>query len=236
MISDKLCSLVVFIALDASTAFIHQSAFLAPPVSLLKNPSFISSTSPLFVTANQQSKIDFLGSLENSYDLNPTNTASSNFLEELIGRGEPESLNRVMLESFEDVAPGKWRIIYVEKFSSSLGKLLGDIDQADIEIGNDGSLLSHVQYVNLFAEKNLHLMLKGQFGTASNHIFIKVRDTSTKQTISDGIKAIGAVEYLKGVSVSVAQSLIEKFGETLFSGVAIVDILFLDDDLVSIML
>lgn len=202
MISDKLCSLVVFIALDASTAFIHQSAFLAPPVSLLKNPSFISSTSPLFVTANQQSKIDFLGSLENSYDLNPTNTASSNFLEELIGRGEPESLNRVMLESFEDVAPGKWRIIYVEKFSSSLGKLLGDIDQADIEIGNDGSLLSesqrrnlrwffcynvqpinstlwdflfgvnslgHVQYVNLFAEKNLHLMLKGQFGTGEKN-------------------------------------------------------------------
>ncbi len=50
------------------------------------------------------------------------------------------------------------------------------------------------------------------------------------------MKASGAVEYLKGVSVSVAQSMIEKFGETLFSGVAIVDILFLDEDLVSIML
>lgn len=142
MISDKLCSIVVFIAVEASTAFIRPSAFLAPPISLLKIPSFISSTSPLFVTANQQNKIDFLGSLENSYDLNPTNTASSKFLEELIGQGVPESLNRIMLESFEDVAPGKWRIIYVEQFSSSLGKLLGDIDQADIEIGNDGSLLS----------------------------------------------------------------------------------------------
>ncbi|KAL7466469.1 hypothetical protein ACHAXS_006768 [Conticribra weissflogii] len=167
MISGRLCSLAVIIAVEASTAssFIRPSAFVASPTIDVKDPSFISLTSPLFVTANQQSKLDFLGSLENSYDLNPTNMASSKFLEELIGQGDPESLNRVMLESFEDVAPGKWRIIYVEKFASSLGKLLGDIDQADIEIGNDGSLLSHVKYVNLFAEKNLNLLLRGEFGT-----------------------------------------------------------------------
>ncbi len=147
MISGRLCSLAVIIAVEVSTAssFVRPSGFVASPTTDVKDPAFISLTSPLFVTANQQSKIDFLGSLENSYDLNPTNIASSKFLEELIGQGDPESLNRVMLESFEDVAPGKWRIIYVEKFASSLGKLLGDIDQADIEIGNDGSLLSESQ-------------------------------------------------------------------------------------------
>lgn len=54
----------------------------------------------------------------------------------------PESITRDMLESFEEIATGKWRIIYVEEYSTSLGfgSLFGDLTAGEVELGNDGSI------------------------------------------------------------------------------------------------
>lgn len=87
-----------------------------------------------------QTKLDFLGTLENPYEINKTNRASSTFLNGLIGETSPELLRRLMVETFEDVAPGRWRIVYAQDLCTSFGfgSLFKEVHEADVEIGNNG--------------------------------------------------------------------------------------------------
>ena len=90
----------------------------------------------------KQTKLDFLGTLEKQYEINKTNRASSIFLSDLVGESSPDLLRRLMVETFEDVAPGRWRIVYVQDLSTSFGfgSLLGDVSEADVELGNNGEI------------------------------------------------------------------------------------------------
>ena len=90
----------------------------------------------------KQTKLDFLGTLESQYEINKTNRASSIFLKELVGESSPDLLRRLMVETFEDVAPGRWRIVYMQDFSTSFGfgSLLRDVREADVELGNNGEI------------------------------------------------------------------------------------------------
>ena len=49
-----------------------------------------------------------------------------------------------MIESFEEIATGKWRIVYAEDYSTSFGfgLLLGEFTSGEVELGNDGSIAS----------------------------------------------------------------------------------------------
>lgn len=90
----------------------------------------------------KQTKLDFLGTLENPYEINKTNRATSIFLSDLIGDTSPELLRRLMVETFEDVAPGRWRIVYAQDLSTSFGfgSLLGDVREVDVELENNGEI------------------------------------------------------------------------------------------------
>ena len=90
----------------------------------------------------KQTKLDFLGTLEKQYEINKTNRASSIFLSDLVGESSPDLLRRLMVETFEDVAPGRWRIVYVQDLSTSFGfgSLIGDVSEADVELGNNGEI------------------------------------------------------------------------------------------------
>ena len=89
-----------------------------------------------------QTKLDFLGTLENPYEINKTNRASSIFLDGLIGETSPELLRRLMVESFEDVAPGRWRIVYAQDLCTSFGfgSLVRDVSEADVDMSNNGQI------------------------------------------------------------------------------------------------
>lgn len=120
-----------------------------------------------------QIKLDFVGSLENAYDLNPTNSASTSFLSRLVDQvrachtmrktdvqtcpyqmhcslpplqATPESITREILESFEHLSVGRWRVVYIDEYSTSFGfgSLFGDLSAAEFEVGNDGSITSCV--------------------------------------------------------------------------------------------
>lgn len=90
----------------------------------------------------RSNKLDFIGSLENSYQMNKTNNASSIFLNGLIEESSPELLRRLMIEAFEDVAPGTWRIVYRQDVSTSFGfgSLLSDVHEVVAKLGNNGEI------------------------------------------------------------------------------------------------
>lgn len=48
-----------------------------------------------------------------------------------------------MIESFEELGQGKWRIVYIEDYSTSMGfgSLFGDLIAGSVELENDGSIL-----------------------------------------------------------------------------------------------
>lgn len=101
-----------------------------------------------------QTKLDFLGTLDKPYEINKTNRASSIFLSDLIGETSPELLRRLMVEMFEDVAPGRWRIVYAQDLSTSFGfgSLLRDVREVDVELGNNGEITcKHYAYALLKA-------------------------------------------------------------------------------------
>ena len=56
----------------------------------------------------------------------------------------PESITRDMIESFEAISTGKWRVVYIEDCSTSFGfgSLFGDVSAGEVELGNDGSVAS----------------------------------------------------------------------------------------------
>ena len=89
-----------------------------------------------------QSKLDFLGTLEDQWQINKTNRASSLFLDGLVGDTSPELLQRLMVETFEDVSPGRWRIVYAQDLCTSFGfgSLFRDVSEADVELGNNGEI------------------------------------------------------------------------------------------------
>ena len=84
-----------------------------------------------------------MGSLENAYDLNPTNAASASFLDRLVEQVTPQSITRLMVESFDELGAGKWRVVYVEEYSTSFGfgSLFGDMTACEVEL-IDGSITS----------------------------------------------------------------------------------------------
>jgi len=175
-----------------------------------------------------QLKLDFVGSLDNAYDLNPQNPASTSFLGNLVEQATPETISRQMVESFEQLGAGKWRIVYVEDFSTSFGfgSLFGDIGAGEVDIGNDGSITSKIQCSN---PSSYELTLEGTFGTARNNMLIKVNNVQSKkvQCEMDG----GLLSELNGRNLSIRRSILEKNWPTIFSGVLIVDLSFIDDNL-----
>lgn len=48
----------------------------------------------------------------------------------------PESITRDLIESFEEIGTGKWRIVYIQDYSTSFGfgSLFGDISAAEVEL------------------------------------------------------------------------------------------------------
>ena len=91
-------------------------------------------------------KLDFIGSLENAYEINKTNNASSIFLRELVGESSSELLRRLMVETFEDVAPGTWRIVYKQDLSTSFGfgSFLSDVHLVETKLENNGEITCEI--------------------------------------------------------------------------------------------
>ena len=60
----------------------------------------------------------------------------------LVGDTSPELLQRLMVETFEDVSPGRWRIVYAQDLITSFGfgSLFRDVSEADVELGNNGEI------------------------------------------------------------------------------------------------
>lgn len=133
-----------------------------------------------------------------------------------------------MIESFEQLGTGKWRIVYVHDLSTSFGfgGIFGDICAGEVEIENDGSITSNIQCSNPSPHE---LTITGTFGTVRNNMLIKVNDVRSKQRRND--KDNGLLNELKGATASVARSILEKNWPTIFSGLVIADLAFIDDDL-----
>mmetsp|Transcript_7216 Transcript_7216/g.14879 ORF Transcript_7216/g.14879 Transcript_7216/m.14879 type:complete len:271 (-) Transcript_7216:97-909(-) len=183
----------------------------------------------------KQTKLDFLGTLESQYEINKTNRASSIFLKELVGESSPDLLRRLMVETFEDVAPGRWRIVYMQDLSTSFGfgSLLRDVREADVELGNNGDITCHIKYHN---QTPHHLKIEGSFGVVSNSMLIKVSNVQVQRRSHGEIQVQedeGLFQDLKKVTApgSIAQSILETQWKSLFSGVAVVRVNFLDDNL-----
>jgi hypothetical protein len=141
-----------------SLAFVHVGCYR-------RRLSVDAIKSPL-----DQLKLDFLGSLENAYDFNDANPASTLFLSRLVEQVgtsirrcifytlqffshshhldmsfqqvSPEAISRNIIESFGDLGAGKWRVVYVQECSTSFGfgSFFGSVTSADVELGNDGSI------------------------------------------------------------------------------------------------
>ncbi|KAL3800683.1 hypothetical protein HJC23_006145 [Cyclotella cryptica] len=113
-----------------------------------------------------QSKRDFLGSLENAFDFNTANAASSIFLESLVNRVDQEEIARNIIDSFDEIAPGSWRTVYAQDFSTSFGfgGIFGDVPEVEFEFGNDGSISSNIK---LKDSASTDVSLRGSFGTAA---------------------------------------------------------------------
>lgn len=133
-----------------------------------------------------------------------------------------------MIESFDQISTGKWRIIYVHNFSTSFGfgSLFGDICAVEVEIENDGSITSNIQCSSPSPQE---LTITGTFGTARNNMLIKVNDVQSKQRQND--KENGLLSEIKGATASIARSMLEKNWPTIFSGLVIADLAFIDDNL-----
>jgi len=185
----------------------------------------------------KQTKLDFLGTLENQYEINKTNRASSIFLSDLVGKSSPDLLRRLMVETFEDVAPGRWRVVYAQDLSTSFGfgSLLSDVREADVELGNHGEITCNIKCHNQSPHR---ITIEGSFGVVSNSLLIKVSNVnverSQEQAQAQGDE--GLFQDLKKVAEaaapqSIAQSILETQWKSLFSGTAVVRINFLDDNL-----
>mmetsp|Transcript_35512 Transcript_35512/g.65116 ORF Transcript_35512/g.65116 Transcript_35512/m.65116 type:complete len:250 (+) Transcript_35512:79-828(+) len=213
---------MIFILVMALATCPNSSSFVH--VSNSRRMSMIEAiASPL-----DQIKLDFVGSLDSAYDLNPTNSASASFLSRLVEQQNPETITREIVESFDQLGTGKWRIVYIHDYSTSLGfgSLFGDISAGEVELGNDGSITSNIECSN---PSPYQLKVKGTFGTARNNMLIKVNNVQPKQLqseIDDGL-----LSELKGLTVPITQTIIEKNWPKIFSGVVVVDLAFIDDNL-----
>ncbi|KAL3759045.1 hypothetical protein ACHAWU_008654 [Discostella pseudostelligera] len=122
-------------------------------------------------------KLDFLGSLENAYDFNDANPASTLFLSRLVEQVSPEAISRNIIESFGDLGAGKWRVVYVQECSTSFGfgSLFGSVTSAVVELGIDGSIACHLQCRNPMPYE---LSVIGNFGTGNDVcVFIPLCNT-----------------------------------------------------------
>jgi len=214
---------IIFIALAAlpnSMSFVHDVSNNSRRRCAIGELHLASSIDQL--------KLDFIGSLDNAYDLNPQNPASTSFLGNLVEQATPETISRQMVESFEQLSAGKWRIVYVQDFSTSFGfgSLFGDISAGEVDIGYDGSIISNIQCSN---PSSYELTFEGTFGTARNNMLIKVNNIQPKkvQREMNG----GLLSELNGRTLSIRRSILEKNWQTIFSGVLIVDLSFIDDNL-----
>lgn len=164
MLTGRLCNLLLLLTFQVDTV-----ASLLQPLKRVHNgrkPQGLRSQT--HIEANtvwgetlrplKQTKLDFLGTLENQYEINKTNRASSIFLSDLVGESSPDLLRRLMVETFEDVAPGCWRIVYAQELSTSFGfgSLLGDVREADVELGNHGEITCEITSVYLCLSRSNH--------------------------------------------------------------------------------
>lgn len=65
---------------------------------------------------------------------------------------------------------------------------------------------------------------------ARNNLLIKVNSIETKQ-MQQNTEEEGLLNELKYISASISQSILEKNWPTLFSGMVIIDLAFIDDNL-----
>ena len=162
LLIGRLASLLLLLCRFAAVA-----ALLQPPQRRVPQAQGLRSQTQIAAIAKwggtlhplKQTKLDFLGTLENQYEINKTNRASSIFLNDLVGESSPDLLRRLMVETFEDVAPGRWRIVYVQDLSTSFGfgSLIGDVSEADVELGNNGEIKCELPSLCLLFKSYLYL-------------------------------------------------------------------------------
>lgn len=139
--------LMAIYLMDASVdAFSSNSLLITAQSSYLCNIHRRSSNCRSFdlhdTASKIQSKRDFLGSLENAYDFNYENPASTLFLDEIVDGYNEEEIARFMIDSFDMISVGSWRTVYAQEFSTSFGfgGLFGEAPEVEFEFGNDGSI------------------------------------------------------------------------------------------------
>lgn len=152
LLIGRLVTLLLLIFQVATVAALlnpHQRVHARSPPQGLRSQTQIEAIAK-WGTLNplSQTKLDFLGTLDKPYEINKTNRASSIFLSDLIGETSPELLRRLMVETFEDVAPGRWRIVYTQDLSTSFGfgSLLRDVREVDVDLGNNGEITCEEAY------------------------------------------------------------------------------------------
>ena len=155
-------------------------------------------------TASFQNKLDFIGSLDSAYDLNPTNRVSTSFLHKLVEQQQQQSSSHdnklILLESSSVV--GKWRLVYVEEYSTlfGFGSLFhnggrGSASSSQpssvvIELEKDGTIACNILWNDATATYSTHndmpycqLAIDGRYGIASHNMMINVNDVQyTQQT------------------------------------------------------
>jgi len=154
-------------------------------------------------TASFQNKLDFIGSLDSAYDLNPTDRVSTSFLHKLVEQQQQSSSHDnklILLESSSVV--GKWRLVYVEECSTlfGFGSLFhnggrGSASSSQpssvvIELEKDGTIACNILWNDATATYSTHndmpycqLAIDGRYGIASHNMMINVNDVQyTQQT------------------------------------------------------
>ena len=161
-----------------------------------------------------QDKLDFIGSLDNAYDLNPANRVSTSFLHKLVQQQQQQSSSSRDTKLIQESSVvGKWRLVYVEECSTlfgfgSLFHINGGRGSASssqpssvtIELEKDGMIACNIQWNDATATYSTHnnnmpscqLNIDGRYGIASHNIMINVKDVQyTQQTTSQSESNIG---------------------------------------------
>jgi hypothetical protein len=172
-----------------------------------------------------QDKLDFIGSLDNAYDLNPENRVSTSFLHKLVEQQQQQSSSsrdtKLILESS---VVGKWRLVYVEECSTlfgfgslfHIGGRRGSASSSQpssvtVELEKDGTIACNIQWNDATTSYSTHnnnmpsnqLNIEGRYGIASHNIMINVNDVHyTQQTTSQSESIINKINNNNRLSSS----------------------------------
>jgi len=179
-------------------------------------------------TASFQNKLDFIGSLDSAYDLNPTNRVSTSFLHKLVEQQQQQQSSSydnklILLESSSVV--GKWRLVYVEECSTLFGfgslfrnggrgSASSQPSSVVIELEKDGTIACNILWNDATATYSTHnnmpycqLAIKGRYGIASHNMMINVNDVQYTQQTPQSESIISKVNNNNRLSSSSSSGL-----------------------------